>query len=128
MNEPIHVIEHDTWIFDPLPYFEEDGEDIFLFAFYEESFGSRHKGLTDTVAPCAGYYITPKAARDLVEWVHKNPVDLNVDWAVHDVFEDYHTDTQRNIVLFQKYITPSVVCRQIKHGEVGTTIEHNVSH
>lgn len=130
LNESIYIIEHDTILFDYIPDFSD--EKIAIFAFYWKGRTKpREKrlyswdGLTDIVSPCAGYYITPEVAQKLITKSISGLINLNVDWTVHETFEDYHPETQRDIVLFQKFISPVCVARQVVDSKIGNTIEHN---
>lgn len=123
LNQPMHVIEHDSYLFDELPDFSDS--EIELFAFHDDRYNYRYKYIKHTVSPCAGYYIKPSAARKLVEKSINSVINLNVDWMVHDTYEDFHPETQRKYELFLMNLTPQCVVRQIYDEMIGNTIEHN---
>ncbi len=56
--------------------------------------------------------------------MRKNTIKLNVDWTVHDTWDDFHLEeTRRGRVEFQRYLWDWVVAYQYKDN-IGTTIAH----
>lgn len=123
LDEPICVIEHDSLLVDYLPDFT--GSDIELFAVHDYRYDHIVRDVAHTVSPCAGYYIQPSAARDMINKARSSMISLNVDWTVHETYEDYHPETQRKYDLFQKVLLPQCVVRQIYDEQIGNTIIHN---
>lgn len=122
-NEPIHVIEHDSFLLDDLPDFSD--ADIELFAIFDYRYKSSYKGLQNVVSPCAGYYITPEVANVMIAKATASPITLNVDWTVHETYDDYHlAETGRENHRFQLNIQGQCVVQQLYIPDVGTTIEH----
>lgn len=123
IDQPIHVLEHDSYLKDDLPNFEYS--DIEIFAVHDYTYDNKYKGIPHIVSPCAGYYITPKVAAVMINKATEKRINLNVDWTVHETYEDYHPETQRDYILFQKNLLPQCVVRQILDTKVGNTINHN---
>jgi len=122
-NEAIHVIEHDSFLLDEMPDFT--GADIELFAIFDYRYKSSYRGIKNVVSPCAGYYISPEAAKVLIEKSTNQVITLNVDWTVHETYDDYHLEeTGRENLRFQMNIQGQCVVQQLYIPDVGTTIEH----
>lgn len=125
INRPICIVEHDCYLIDHLPDFGR--HKMMLFCIFQLNHGSPYikHGIWNAIAPCGGYFITPEAAKRLTNKSQNSIIELNVDWTVHDTWDDYHLEeTNRNIVEFQKYLWDWVVAFQYQ-DDMGTTIEHS---
>jgi len=120
MMEPIVIIEHDCYPERKL--FDMSKKEIMLFCTFP-----RKKNKSQIMSPCGGYYITPKSAIRLIHKATEETITFNVDWTVHETFDDFNLDiTNRENSKFQKYLKKWTTCKQIYSEKIGSTIEHNL--
>lgn len=123
IDEPIHVLEHDSYLLDHLPVF--DNTEIELFGLFDYRHNGTFKYAKYVVSPCAGYYITPTAAEVMIKKAEKEAISINVDWIVHDTYDDFHLEeTGRSMKLFQQNLQGQCVVQQLYIDHIGTTILH----
>lgn len=129
LDEPILVLEHDTYRIGELPSFE--GKDIEFFCKTIFRKGKSTKYPDGTLTPAAGYYLMPKSAAMFVSNALRVTHNQNVDGFILltanklGLVEDVRLRTENiNSKYYNDYYHGVICCVQYVDDCIGTTIEH----
>jgi GR25 family glycosyltransferase involved in LPS biosynthesis len=108
LDEAIVIIEHDCYLFDHLP---DEFDEVHFFT---KSVSKKivRKGSFGRVSPAAGYILTPKFAKKLIDCSKSKTIQYNVDGEIMDLSNK------------RDYCDSEMIAMQLVEDEVGTTISH----